>query len=135
MAATSALAPILADRIVNQDTSEVALVAWGQALTWTGAGQLDSARAGRINRMLHVAVPPTETIRPGDWGAIVEFPGAWWTEEQLSQRFGVAPGQLLTDEFKVRPEDHERCRRRLIRIGAACDHAQIDRARSLICWG
>ena len=120
----SALAPILADRIVNQQASEAASEAWRKALTWDGGENLDSADSGKINRMLHVAVPPSETIRPTDWGAVVEFPGAWWGDDELPKRFGVTPGQLLEDEYKLKPEDRERCRPRLIRIAAACDYAQ-----------
>ena len=123
-AITSALAPILADRVVHQQASGTASEAWRKALTRDGGGNLDSADSGKINRMLHVAVPPSETIRPTDWGAVVEFPGAWWGDDELRNRFGVTPGQLLEDEYKLKPEDRKRCRPRLIRIGAACDYAQ-----------
>ena len=120
----SALAPILADRIVHQRASEAASEVWSKALTWRGREGLAPATAGKVNRMLHVAVPPSETIRPSDWGAVVEFPAAWWRDDELPKRFGVTPGQLLEDEYKLKPEDWERCRPRLVRIGAACDYAQ-----------
>ena len=123
-AITSALAPILADRIVHQRASEAASEVWRNALTWDGRGRLDSAASGKVNRMLHVAVPPSETIHPTDWGAVVEFPDAWWGDDELRNRFGVTPGQLLEDEYKLKSEDRERCRPRLVRIGAACDYAQ-----------
>ena len=123
-AITSALAPILADRIVHQRASEAASEVWSKALTWRGREGLAPATAGKVNRMLHVAVPPSETIRPSDWGAVVEFPAAWWRDDELPKRFGVTPGQLLEDEYKLKPEDWERCRPRLVRIGAACDYAQ-----------
>lgn len=120
-AINSALAPILADRIVNQQAS---LEVWRSALTWTGRKRLDSAAAGKVNRMLHLAAPPSEAIRPTDWGAVVELPDVWWGDDELRRRFGVTPGQLLEDEYKLKSEDWERCRPRLIRIGAACDYAQ-----------
>jgi len=126
-AITSALAPILADRIVNQQASEAASEAWCRALTWNGRGRLDPTASGKVNRMLHVAVPPSETIRPTDWGAVVEFPDAWWKDDELRNRFGVTPDRLLEDEYKLEklePEDRARCRPRLIRIGASCDYAQ-----------
>ena len=119
----SALTPILADRIVNQRASEVASQAWQRALTWEGSGKLNPATSGTVNRMLHVAAPPSETIRSTDWGAVVKFPEAWWGDE-LQNHLGVTQEQLLEDEYKLKPEDKERCRPKLIRIGAACDYAQ-----------
>ena len=123
-AITSALAPILADRIVHQRASEASSEVWRNALTWDGQGRPDSAASGKVNRMLHVAVRPSEAIRPIDWGAVVEFPDVWWGDDELPNRFGVAPDKLLGDEYKLKPEDWERCRPRLVRIGAACDYAQ-----------
>ena len=123
-AITSALAPILADRIVNQDVPDATTAVWRQAVTWDGRAQLDLARAGKVNRMLHVSVPSSEAIRPTDWGTVVEFPAAWWNDEEIRIRMGVTRGQLLGNEFKIGTNDRDRCRRRLVRIGAACDHAQ-----------
>ena len=123
-AITSALGPILADRIVNQQASKVASEAWQRALTWNGHGNPDPTMSGEINRMLHVAVPPSEEIRPTDWGAVVQFPDAWWGDDELPNRLGVTREQLLDGEYKLKSEDWEKCRPRLIRIGAACDYAQ-----------
>ena len=123
-AITSALGPILADRIVNQQASEAASKAWRKALTWDGHGNLHPTASGKINRMLHAAVPPSEEIRPTDWGAVVQFPDAWWGDDELPNRLGVTREQLLGGEYKLKPEDWEKCRPRLIRIGAACDYAQ-----------
>ena len=121
-AIASALAPILADRIVNQEVSESEV--WQKAVTWQGKDPLDPDRAGQVNRMLHLAVPPSETVRPTDWGAVVEFPEGWWRDDELRRCFGVKQRQLLGDEFKIGKDDRKRCRPRLVRIGAACDHAQ-----------
>ena len=123
-AITSALAPILADRIVNQDVPNATRTVWRQAVTWDGREQLDAARAGKVNRMLHVAVPSSETIRPTDWGTVVEFPATWWNDEEIRNRMGVTRAQLLGNEFKIGRNDRDRCRPRLVRVGAACDHAQ-----------
>ena len=122
-AVTSALAPILADRIVKQQGSEAASEAWGHAITGKGDTPLGADITGRVNRMLHVAVPRAETIKPIDWGAVVEFPEAW-TGEEVKARFGVTRSELLVEEYKLKKGDGERCRWRLIRIGAACDYAQ-----------
>lgn len=123
-AITSALAPILADRIVNQQGSEASSEAWGRAITGRGDTSLDPTSSGRVNRMLHLAVPPAETIRSIDWGAVVQLPEAEWTDEEMKSRFGVTRCDLLKGEYKLKKEDHERCQLRLIRIGAACDYAQ-----------
>lgn len=123
-ALVSALAPILADRIVNQDVSDAAGAAWEQAATWQGAEPLDATRAGKVNRMLHVAIPPSETIRSTDWGAVVEFPDTWWNDDELRRRFGLTPRQLLGGEYRIERDARLRCRPRLVRMGAACDHAQ-----------
>ena len=123
-AITSALAPILADRIVNEEASEATNMAWRQAVTWEGREQVDATRAGKVNRMLHVAVPLTETIRSNDWGAVVEFPTTLWNDDELPRQFGMTPRELLGGEYKIMRNDRDRCRPRLVRIGAACDHAQ-----------
>ena len=122
-AVTSALAPILADRIVHQQAPGAASEAWQKALTWDGSGNLEPAASGKVNRMLHMAVP-SETIHPADRGAVVKFPDGWWGDDELRSRFGVTPGQLLEDEYKLKSEDQGRCYPRLVRIVAACDYAQ-----------
>lgn len=123
-AITSALAPILADRIVNQQESEAASEAWGSAITGSGDTKLDPTSSGKVNRMLHVAVLPAETIKPTDWGAVAKLPEGWWEDEEMTARFGVTGGGLLEKEYKLEEEDGRRCRPRLVRIGAACDYAQ-----------
>lgn len=122
-AITTALAPILADRIVNQTVPDADAEVWERAVTWKGRDALDSKTAGMVNRMLHVAVPASETIQPTDWGAVVEFPNEL-DDNTLQSLFGVTPGQLLGQEFKIGRKDRDRCRARLVRVGAACDHAQ-----------
>ena len=122
-AITAALAPILSDTIVNREVPPADMKVWNEAVTWKGRDPLDPARAGTVNRMLHVAVPMPETIRPTDWGAVVEFPGGL-DNNALKGLFGVTSGELLGQEFKIGRKDRERCRPRLVRVGAACDHAQ-----------
>ena len=125
-AITSALAPILSDRIVNQQPGAASVALWAQAVTrqMANAPDLSPEEAGRINRMLHIAVPGPENIRPSDWGAVVDFPPEWWNDDRLQDLFGVNRATLLTDELKVPPANHAPCRPCLVRIGAACDHAQ-----------
>ena len=124
-AVAAALAPLLADRIANRDVANDAKQAWKQAVTWQGSGELDAARAGKVNRMLHVAVPASEPIQSTDWGAVVGFPAEWWSDSrEMKQRFGVTRKQLLGDEYKIGRSDRGRCQPSLVRVGAACDHAQ-----------
>lgn len=126
-AINSALAPILADRIVNQEASPSTSELWAKAVTRhldRPPDPVTPTEAGQINRMLHVALPGPETIRPTDWGAVVEFPSVQWTKAELQRMFGVTRDELLGDEFKIGPGDRDACRPRLVRVGAVCDHAQ-----------
>ena len=120
-AITNALALILADRIVNQTVPPVPTAStevWSRAVTsLQGSDVLSPETAGMVNRMLHLAVRPT------DWGAVVEFPYEL-DNKTLQRLFGVTLGQLLGQEFKIGREDRKRCRPKLVRVGAACDHAQ-----------
>ena len=121
---SAALAPILADRIVNQKTTSEESDVWPGAITQSGRGLLAPDRSGKVNRMLHLAMSPSETIEPTDWGAVVEFPDGWWTKTELRDRFGVTGAELLGQEFKIPKSDRARCRPRLVRVGAVCDYAQ-----------
>ena len=123
VAITTALAPILADRIVNQTVSPADAEIWERAVTWKGKDALNSKTAGMVNRMLHVAVREPETVQPTDWGAVVEFPNEL-NDDTMQSLFGVTLGHLLGQEFKIGRKDRARCRARLVRVGAECDHAQ-----------
>ena len=120
----AALAPILADRIVSRDRTTADSDTWERAVRAPARGAtITPEQAGRINRMLHLAVPGSQTILATDWGAVVELPFAA-DDAELRRRFGVGKGELLGEEFKIGRSDRDRCRMRLIRVGAACDHAQ-----------
>ena len=123
-AITSALAPILADRIVNLEDGEDSRIIWRNAVTGIGTGMWDAERSGKVNRMLHLAVPPSETISSTAWGAVVEFPGGQWNDRCLKNLFGVKKKELLGGEFKIERDGRAECSPRLVRVGAACDHAQ-----------
>lgn len=126
-AVTAALAPILADRIVNQEVTDVTSSLWARAVTKHGQKQLPQAtptEAGGINRMLHVAVAGSEKIVAADWGAVSEVAAEIWTDDALRNLLGVSIDDLLLNEYKIKRDDHARCRPRLVRVGAACDHAQ-----------
>ena len=123
-AISASLAPMLVDRIINQESATGDSQLWQQALRVPGEGtRATTDQIGRINRMLHLAVPESETILATDWGAVVEFPFALDNEE-LDRKFGVSVGELLGEEFKIGRRDRDRCPVRLVRVGAVCDHAQ-----------
>jgi len=127
-AITTALAPILADRVINQDVSPETAELWKRAVTRYNDNSLQDAsreEAGCINRMLHVAIPGSETILPTDWGAVVTVEeDIWSSDDQLRQLFDGSRSELLEEEFKIKAADHGKCRPCLVRVGAACDHAQ-----------
>lgn len=125
-AITTALAPILTDRIMNQKVPHETLELWARAVTHHDDKKLEDAspvEAGQINRMLHLAIPGSETIRPTDWGAVVKWPYAW-TDEELLSKMGLKVGEMLGGQFLIESADRARCRPFLVRIGAACDYAQ-----------
>ena len=126
-AITTILGPILADRVVNQQPGPDAEDLWSKAVTRHDdrtLGDATTEEAGQINRMLHVAMPPSETIRPTDWGAVVELPGEFRGPAAFRKLLGVTEDELLGGEFKVERAHRSRCLKRLVRVGAVCDHAQ-----------
>lgn len=123
-AITAALSPLLADRIANLSMSGDAITMWNNAVTWGGAGEFGKDRSGKLNRMLHLAVPPSEIVNPIAWGAVVRLPSNSTDGECVKRLFGVEYKYLLGGEFKIGRDDRCRCRLRLIRVGAVCDHAQ-----------
>jgi hypothetical protein len=126
-AITAALAPLLLDRIYNQTTSAAAKELWDRAVTLDQDRSLDALaplEAGRLNRMLHIALPGPEHIRPFDWGAVVELPAGWEVDAEMKNRFSLGQAQILGGDFKIDRTDRDRCRLKLVRVGAACDYAQ-----------
>lgn len=125
-AISTALAPILSDRILNQDVTEDAKKIWGKAVTRHTDPKLEkasAAEAGEINRMLHLAVPGSEVLLPTDWGAVVAWPFAW-DDEVLADLTGLSKKAMMCQEFKLRSDAMDKCRPVLVRVGAACDYAQ-----------
>lgn len=124
-AVMQALAPILADRMAHVETRANEDRLWKAAVTRVpekpGVSPED---AGRVNRMLHIAVPIAEKIRPIDRGAVVDVPADWLTEEGFKREFGVTE-ETARREFGVAPTGTVKgLRWVLLQIQAACDHAQ-----------
>lgn len=136
-AITTALAPILADRVLNQDISQETQEVWGKAVTRHEDKALEDAssvEAGKINRMLHLAVPGSETLLPTDWGAVVAWPFEW-NDEALRRFTGLTRKEMLCNEFKLRSSAMNVCKPVLIRVGAACDYAQNNRGPISFLFG
>jgi hypothetical protein len=127
-ALNAALSPILSDRIQNQIVSQSQQTIWDRAITKDQDEHLNTGLtftdAGRVNKMLHLATPEGEKISPSDWGAVVDFPPNWKTDEQMKRIFSSTLAEIINRDFKVKPQDVARCQARLVRVGAVCDQAQ-----------
>ncbi len=137
VAISMALAPILSDRILNQDVAAHMQDNWKKAVTRHADRSLEAAspsEAGEINRMLHLAAPSSETLRATDWGAVVSWPFAW-RDDELKRLTGLTIKQMLCEEFRVRSEAINACKPVLIRVGAACDYAQNNRGPITFLFG
>lgn len=122
-AMSSALAPILADRIQNQAADEDVQQLWRNALPVGDVGQASAEEAGRVNRMLHVASASAERLNGKDWGVVTSLPFAE-TSGDFLEHFGLAASEALAEQYFVKQEDMAKGVWRLVQIGAACDHAQ-----------
>ncbi len=123
-AVNSALAPILLDRILNQRASEETNNLWERAVTRRDKlPKMDDRQVGRMNRMLHLAMPSAEVVIPTDWGAVVKVPMAETEDDAMRRRFGMRKAEILK-EFRIKETDDVHCMPCLLRIGAVCDYAQ-----------
>jgi hypothetical protein len=128
-AVVSVLAPILSDRIMNQRPVAAPAASWKQAVTRHGDKALppaEAAEASAVNRMLHIASPSSEAIRPTDWGAVVQWPFGW-TDQHAARVTGLTCKQMVCDEFRMRSSAIPNCSAMLVRVGAVCDYAQSNR--------
>lgn len=128
-AINATLAPILADRVLNQNPLAGSEALWRDAVTRVAAddlGKPSKVQAAQINGMLHIAKPSSESIASTDWGAVVTFPYPW-TDEETKRLFGVSIDTIKTEEFKIKADSWPSCTVCLVRIGASCDYAQSRR--------
>lgn len=123
-AVNAALAPLLADRILNQTTDAAAGDLWRNAVTFANGPGLTDGQRARMNRLLHLAVPPAETVDRSEWGAVIPFPRRLLTEKSMRKRFGLSAAEIWEQEFRIKAKDHAQLKPVLIRGGAACDQAQ-----------
>lgn len=124
-AVASALAPLLADRIVNQGDRHGTADLWKSAVTFpAGGGGLDETQKATMHRLVHFAVPPGEPVTRTDWGAVIPFGAAQLNDAAMQSRYGVTAAQLREKEFKLKAGSIGAGRLVLVRGGAACDQAQ-----------
>lgn len=124
-AVSSALAPLLADRIVNQGDPGDSAATWNTAVTFPEqGGELSDAQKATMHRILHVAMPPAEPFARTDWGAVTPFGAAQLEDAPMKARFGATAAELLSRDFKLKESRAADGQLVLIRGGAACDQAQ-----------
>jgi hypothetical protein len=134
----AALAPLHADRVINQTVSADSAAVWKKAVTLSMDPQVrikDAAEAGLLNRMLHVASSQAEEINPTSWGAVSDFPKELWNDAGFKENFELSLKELLEEELKIKSEKAAGCIPCLIRIGAVCDHAQRKRGTMPFLFG
>ena len=119
----ASLVPILADKISNARVPED-LELWRSVIKESSVPSLPSIGYASLNRMLHVALPKSDTIRASDWGSVVEIPNNWNDEHTFETHFGLARSECFNKHFKIPVAKHDQCRAMLVRIGAPCDYAQ-----------
>ncbi len=136
-AIVSAFSPILSDRISHQRILKETEKIWQQAITKhndKNLNMLSAPEAGKINRMLHLALPESGHLFSTDWGAVIELPEEW-DNDNLKYLTGLTKKEILCEEFKLRSKAVNTCRMILIRVGAACDYAQNSRGTMTFLLG
>lgn len=125
-AVNAALAPLLSDRILNRGPDPEADEIWKAAVTHVAdAEALEVDQSARLNSMLHLALPPAETVGPTDWGAILVLPEDELADERMLARFALTISQLKLSSCPARKKsDRKNCKAALLRLGASCDYAQ-----------
>ena len=123
-AVISALSPLLTDRILNQTQDIASSALWERAVTFQPGAPLTPGQKAQMNRMLHLAVPPGETVSRSDWGAIMPLDEARLTDDAMKARFGVTAAHLRDQEFKLKQTRRGEGQLIVVRGGATCDQAQ-----------
>ncbi|WP_019831182.1 hypothetical protein [Sphingomonas sp. PR090111-T3T-6A] len=125
-AMNAALMPILADRIVNQQSLPESTEIWQTAATHIlNAPEPTIEAAAKLNTMLHLAFPASERMTSSSWGAVTLLPATEQSDPAMRARFDLTRNQVICDALRVEHHaDRASVRLALIRIGASCDYAQ-----------
>ncbi len=119
-----AIAPILVDKVLNNQTTSDNIQLWNDAITQVNSATISDVKSvGKFNKMLHLAVTGHETMGAYDWGAVVEIPSQIFTDDYCRENLGLSSKKELGKQiFGFR--DLEGLKPILVRIGASCDYAQ-----------
>ncbi|MER9254528.1 hypothetical protein NKI59_22455 [Mesorhizobium sp. M0598] len=123
-AVAAALSPLLSDRILNRPQDPHGNALWEQAVTFQPGPTLTAPQKARMNRMLHLAVPPGEAVSRNDWGAIIPLDEVRLTDPAMTARFGFTTAHLRDQEFKLKQTRRLEGQLIVLRGGANCDQAQ-----------
>jgi len=130
-AINGALAPLISDRVTNLTAGESTKEIWNSAVTKVSdhSVQLSSSDRSKLNSLVHIAMPSTETIAPHDWGAMICPPNDFFEDDNLEAQFEYNKDTLLSNIFgikdnKIKRKTLENGRFCFLRIGAVCDARQ-----------
>lgn len=118
-----ALAPLLMDRIANQNDDAAKTALWQAAVSFPDPqAALSADECARVNRMIHCAIPPAEAVMKSDWGAVIRLGAV--ADAVLNRIWGDGAQALKLEAFRLKAEGNAACELIAVRIGAVCDYAQ-----------
>ena len=126
-AVNEALLPILADRIAFMRSREADNELWQAAFKESDIGRgLSLEEAAKLNLLLHIAVPPADTSKGDERGAVIALPKEF-SGDAFESTFDLAQEMAAHKQF-WRKEGAEKGRDQvrwvLVQTQAACDYAQ-----------
>ena len=125
-AVNDALLPILADRIASMRSREDDKSLWRDAFDNPSTRRnLSPDEAAKLNRLLHIATPPTDAIKPGERGAVIPLLGEF-SGDAFESKFNLTQEMAASTQFGCQKfeENNEMFRWILVQTQAACDYAQ-----------
>jgi len=123
---SSALAPVLSDRIIHLSSSDDVRKVWDAAVTKTGEKNKVTPEISRhLNSLIHFAYPSDEKISPDEWGSIVVPPDSFLTDDNTKALLEHTNKELYESIFALN-EGFAKDKGQLcfLRSGAICDAIQ-----------
>ena len=126
-AVNEALLPILADRIASMRSREADNELWRAAFEESDIRRgLSLEEAAKLNLLLHIAVPPTDTSKGNERGAVIALPDRF-SGDGFESAFDLVQETAAHKQFWRREETEKgenQVRWVLVQTQAACDYAQ-----------